>query len=160
MFRWQHTVGRRRGRGGGGGEGEEEGEEGEKGEGGGESSPPTTIQRLHPLLHSSSSRGNLDHDSATCRAVEMSSADVIDSQNFLFSRCSPIASHASTERELETVQRGRGRKRAARVFWCQLAHSLGFLRNQSGSDEWIRSITPVRRWLSTQTCPDSSKTSR
>ena len=40
--------------------------------------------------------------------------------------------------------RERGRKLAARVFRRQLAHFLGFLRNQSGMDEWIRGITLAR----------------
>ena len=84
---------------------------------------------------------HLDHDRTKCGAVEMRSTDVTESQDFLFSRCSPLASHTSTEHDLEAFQWWRSRKRAARVLWCQLAHSLGFLRNQPCSDECIRSIT-------------------
>ena len=78
---------------------------------------------------------HLDHNSTRCKTVKMCSTDVVDSG------CSPLASHTSTEHDLEAFQRRRSRKRAARVFWCQFAHSLGFLRNQSGSDEWIRGNT-------------------
>ena len=56
------------------------------------------------------------------------------------------------------------------VFWCQLAHSLGFLRNQPCSDEWIRGITlghadpssaggHVGRAGSGEACPASGATS-
>ena len=86
---------------------------------------------------------HFDHNRATCRAVKMRPVDVVESQNFLCSRCSPLAGHTSTEHDLEAVQPARSRKRAVRVLWCQFAHSLG-LRNQPGSDEWIRGITLVR----------------
>ena len=74
----------------------------------------------------------------------MRSTDVVEPQNFHFSGCQLVASHSSAEHERETLQWMRGRKRAAHVFRCQNAHSLGFLRWQQGSDEWIRDITFVR----------------
>ena len=106
--------------------------------------PYVAVSRTaYPLLLSSSSRDTLI--TRVRRAgLEMRPPDVLESLNFHFSRCSPVASRASTEHELGALQWERGRQRAARVFWCQLAHSLGLLRNQSGSDEWIRSITLVR----------------
>ena len=94
---------------------------------------------------------HLDHDRTTCRAVKMRSADVSESQNFLSSRCSPLASHAPTVHDLEACQWRCGCQRANRVFWCQLADSLGFLRNQPCSDEWVRGVTHVRVDPS---CPD------
>ena len=84
----------------------------------------------------------------------MRPTDVVESQNFLLSRCSTLASHTSTEHNIEAVQWERSRKRATRVLWCQFAHSPGFLRNQPGSEEWIRSITLVRVDPS---CPDGSQ---
>ena len=62
---------------------------------------------VHPLVHSSSSLWHLDQ---TCRAVEMRCTDVIESQNFLSSRCSPLASRASTEHDLESFQSERSCK--------------------------------------------------
>ena len=85
---------------------------------------------------------------------KMRSAAVVESQNFLFSECSPLASHASTEHDLEAFQWRCSCKRAARVFWCQLAHSLGILRDQPCSDERIPGITLVRVDPS---CPDGSQ---
>ena len=84
-------------------------------------------------------------------------------QNFHVSGCPSVANHGSTGHELETLQWRRGRKRAARVLWCHLARSLGFLRNQSGPDEWILQRHPCScrpsefRWLSTQTGPGNSQ---
>ena len=46
-------------------------------------------------------RGNI---SATCRAVQMRSTDVVESQNFHVSWCPPVTSHASDEHELEAFQ--------------------------------------------------------
>ena len=88
--------------------------------------------------------GHLDHDRTTCTAVKMRSADVVESQDFLFGRCSPLASRASTVHDLEAVQWRRSCKRAARVCWCQLAYFLGLLRHQPCSNEWVRSVTLVR----------------
>ena len=72
----------------------------------------------------------IDHGIATCRAVEMRSSDVAESQKFPFGRCSPVASHASADHELETLQSLRCRKRTARDFWCQLAQ-LGCVSQDS-----------------------------
>ena len=46
---------------------------------------------------------HLDHDRTTCRAVQMRSTDVVESQNFQLSKCSPVASHASTWHELACI---------------------------------------------------------
>ena len=90
---------------------------------------------------------HLDHDSATCTAMEMRFIDVVECQTLLSSRSVPLASHTSIGHDLEAFEYGRDGKRAARVFWCQLAHSLGFLCNQSGSDEWIRGNFMVNLWF-------------
>ena len=94
---------------------------------------------------------HLDHDRTKCGAVEMCSTDVVEYKNFLFSKCPPLASHASTEHDLGAFQCGGGRegreggcKRAARAFRCQFAHNNGFLCNQPRSDHWIHGVTLVR----------------
>ena len=97
-----------------------------------------------PLEDSSSSLGTLITIVRRAGLVKMRCADVVESQNFLLTKCSPLASDASTEHDLEAFQWGSCCKRAARVFWCQLAHSLGFLRYQPCPGEWIRGITLVR----------------
>ena len=103
----------------------------------------------------------LGHDSAPSRALKMRPADVVKSQNFHFSGCPLVASHASTEHELATLHCERGRKRAVRVFRCEGAHSSWFLAQPD--DDWIRSANLVQcstieiRWLSTQSCPSNSR---
>ena len=94
----------------------------------------------YSLVRSSSSLGTL---TTIVRSAGLWKCALL-SKNFLFSRCSPLANHASTEHEIEAFQWWRSRKHAARVLWCQLAHSLGFLRNQPCSDERIRGIILVR----------------
>ena len=61
------------------------------------------VEHCMPTLELVVFTWRLDHDSATCRAVKMRSTDVVDSQNLHFSKCQPVASHASTEHELETL---------------------------------------------------------
>ena len=67
---------------------------------------------------------HLDHDRTTCKAVEMRSTDVVEPQNFLFSKCSSLASHTWTEHNLEALQWECGCKRAARVLCRELALTL------------------------------------
>ena len=82
---------------------------------------------------------HLDHDRAPCRAVAMRFTDVVGCENFLFSKCSPLARHASTGHDLEAFQWSCSCTRAVRVFWCQLAQSLGGLRNQPYSNGCVAS---------------------
>ena len=108
------------------------------------------VQNCIPTLALVVFMWHLDHDSATCKAVNMCSPDVVESQKLHVSGCPPVDSHAPTEHGLST-----GGVAANVLLASTGVNSLTLLvscRTSQGSDEWIR-ITLcscraiVRRWL-------------
>lgn len=89
------------------------------------------------LLHEQ----HVDHDGATCSAVSMCLADVVELHNSHVSKLSSGSRRASTGHESEALKRRRSRKLTDRAFRRQLADSLCLLCNQPGSDKWMCCVT-------------------